>query len=124
MRAATAADALIEPRVGGAIKLFNGSVEGSIVELVRASSLSMYSGSAVCNRSESESFMPTRRNQALGGGRSRDWNPPPSHIPTHAYAHACSLYSYPRGPERPVRGGEGVVSLTLTPLTPVMFVSG
>ncbi|KAJ1623168.1 activator of Hsp90 ATPase [Pavlovales sp. CCMP2436] len=34
MRAATAADALIEPRVGGVIKLFNGSVEGEIVELV------------------------------------------------------------------------------------------
>lgn len=34
MRAATAADAKIEPVVGGAIVLFNGSVEGSIVKLV------------------------------------------------------------------------------------------
>jgi len=43
MRAATAADALIEPRVGGVIKLFNGSVEGEIVELVRYSSYYYFS---------------------------------------------------------------------------------
>lgn len=35
MRAATAADASIEPREGGQLRLFNGAVEGSIVQLVR-----------------------------------------------------------------------------------------
>lgn len=34
MRAATAADAIIEPTEGGALRLFNGSVEGKFVELV------------------------------------------------------------------------------------------
>lgn len=36
MRAATAADASIDATVGGDIRLFNGSVEGKLVELVRA----------------------------------------------------------------------------------------
>jgi len=34
MRAATAADAAIEAKVGGQVRLFNGSVEGEFVELV------------------------------------------------------------------------------------------
>lgn len=34
MRAATAADAAIDPKVGGKLTLFNGSVEGELLELV------------------------------------------------------------------------------------------